>query len=396
MRRRRVSLWIAALLLGAAGAAAQPTLPKEGASPAAVAAAREWAVTAADSANREERVRALRQLAATPDARALPALERLSKRTFAEPDEREQTWEQLAQVTAELADETDVPPDLEAFLRTIEKRRAEVKYLDRTTFEYPRERAKYRYAEAARSALEVIELRRARRRLETELSPLPLAEQTKRLAEAAWVAEGAPGTPRARAARALLGAAGKPGLDATREALGRASPESGRWIVEYVGAAFDADPSAATAALVQLAASADTVVSDAALAEIERRRPAGAAARLVEVAEQGAEPGRTRAVAWTLGQLGDPVALPFLRGAFRSGDPETAAAAARALAHLGGEGVGLLVSEVESGSGATRTAAVVGLFEVADQPAAREALGALAGRTRDPELRALIQERLGR
>ena len=388
MTMHRTALCAIAIAFAATGASGQVAGAAQ-----ETAAARDSAVAAADSPSRTKRVAALTQLWRTPDRRALPALVRLTERSFADVEEREEAWEQLAQVTSAIAPEVEIPQELESFLLRIEKQKPQLMFLDRRTLDHPGERPRYDYAQAARNAIGAIELARARRQLDAELAALPSDQRAAHVADAAWSAKAT--GPRPEAARTLLRSLGKAGVQATRARIDRASPDAQIWMVEFAEASLSVDPAGATSALLELADEDASMVYDAALGVLMRHRPSNAAARLANSLEKRSEPRRMRIGLETLGMLGDPAALPLLRTQFRSADPETSIAAARGLALVGPGGVAFLAAEVAR-DGPSQRAAALGLFEVKSDPAARKALADVATQIRDPDLRELIEREIQR
>jgi hypothetical protein len=360
---------------------------------ASVEAHADRAVAAVDSSDRAERVAALDRLWRTPDARALPALERLASRSFADVAEREEAWEQIAHVATTLAAESEIPAALETFLRTIATQKPAVRYLDTTTHERPKHRARYDFAKAAREAIASIERSGARRSLAAEVAGMPAEEAARRVAEAAWAED--PDAPRSRAARDLLPSFGEAGVQATLERIPSASADTQIWMVEFAEASFATDRARSTRALIQLAGSEHSIVWGGALGALMRLTPPGAAAQLVAVLEEQSDPARVRSGIGALGQLGDPAVLPFLRAQFRSSDPQTATSAARSLARVGPTGIAVLAGAAAD-AGPSQRPAILGLLEATDDPTARKTLEDLASRTRDPAVRDLIQQRMPR
>lgn len=389
-------LGLAAALAGAQPEAQKAPEPK----PADLARARDRAVLAADSGQRGERVAALRQLVKTPDARALPALQRLSKRQFSDPAEREEAWEQIATVVNQVVAEgdrelktgTEIDPALVAFLESIVERPPEVTYVDDQSFDFPARRARFEYRERARSALSGIALRKAKLQLDAELAALPPEQRASHLAEVAWTRPESPRDLAYLPAREKLEALGATGLSSSRAVIGRAPPDGQQAMVAYLADRFGEDPDTVRAALVELAGVPAEPVWSRSLTALRDLRPAGAAQPLVEVLEARSEPARTRLALDALGALADPAAIPFVTRALRSGDVETSLAAARALAEIGPGGLEPLLAALRGEDPTARRAAVF-VLAGRNEPAVRAALDAFVGQTDDAELRRWVLER---
>ena len=333
------------------------------------------AIAALDSSRLDERLAAVDQLGGSDDPRAVAALAPWLELRSAEAEERERTWLHVARALGRLAATQPLPDETLARLRQLARTEPTVTYMDQS-FRMARELPRYRFHEAARSALGVVELAAARREVEAQAAPLPTQQRVDYLAELAWTETDGATPARRIAARERLAALGPAGVDSTVRRIPDADAEARLAMLAYLEAVCPAADPRCTRALLRLSESGQDQVWQNALRALVAIEARGASAELIRELRRDGVSDRpfTYGALQTVGRLQDPGAAPFLAEQLRTGSRRVSVSAANALADLGAAGVAELRLATQSPDPLLRRRAAIALSR-APGPGAREALG---------------------
>ena len=365
--------------------------------PAGADAVDDW-IAQLETGERAARVEAVQALGHCADARALAALVALLTRPIDDAEEREELWLIEAQALKRLAGSFDLDDSALARLQELAETEATVTVLD-YRFDVPTEVPRYPFARAARDAAQFVHRRRAEDELGRRLAALAPDEQIELLADLAWTPR--PSDPLLAwvPAREELERRGAGGLAALIARIPNADRDGLLAMLEYLEAVCSGVPDVrCTRAGLLLVDSRDRAVWQDALQRVPRIRGGARAHDLVaRVESRGvANDEFTRLALYTLGQLRETRAVPFLLRQLAHRERPVRRAAALALVKLGPAGVDALIEAVGSGDERVRDAAVTALGLYRDERsdrAPREYLRAHPGDERAEWVREQLEPR---